>query len=376
MNLILHITTRSDWETSTSTSSVNTVSHPPYTAKSLQTEGFIHCSTPAQVLMPANAMFKGQTDLLLLCIDEDLVAADVVYEDCYESGTAFPHIYGPINLDAVLGVVDFPPNADGSFNLPTLITLAAAPILNFDPNPVAVLQPEHILQKQDISEYCVLCFFQGVITELVENGRLHQVYQLGSERGPNPVYEMEVEGKRIVVMHPNVGAPIAAGFMDELIALGCRTFIAAGGCGVLSQEIGAGHVIIPTTAVRDEGTSYHYLLAGEEVFASETAVHALKTTLDHHHVPYVTGKTWTTDAPYRETRKLVSQRQAEGCLTVEMETAAFFAVAQFRGVTFGQILYGGDDLTGDEWDGRSWQKMRSTREKLFWLAVESCLRLA
>lgn len=367
MNLILHITTRSDWETA--------VSHPPYTAESLQTDGFIHCSTPAQAVYAANEHFKGQTGFQLLCIDEDLVIADVVYEDCYETGMQFPHIYGPLNLDAVLGVVDFPPNVDGSFSLPPLINLVTAPILNFDSNPIAVLQPEKMLEKQDISEHCVLVFFQDVITELVENGRLRQVYQLASESGPNPVYEMDVEGKRIVVFHPNVGAPIAAGYMEELIALGCRTFIAAGGCGVLNSEIGAGHVIIPTTAVRDEGTSYHYLPAGEEAFTSKTAVSAIKATLDHHHVPYATGKTWTTDAPYRETRKLVSQRQAEGCLTVEMETAAFCAVAQFRNVTFGQLLYGGDDLTGDEWDGRSWQKMNSTREKLFWLAVESCLKL-
>ena len=367
MNLILHITTRSDWETA--------VSHPPYTAESLHTDGFIHCSTPAQAVYAANEHFRGQSGFVLLCIDEDLVTADVVYEDCYETGMKFPHIYGPLNLDAVLGVVDFPPNADGSFSLPPLITLAAAPILNFDPNPIAVIQPEQLLQKQDISEHCVLCFFQDVITGLVENGRLRQVYKLGSERGPNPVYEMEVEGKRLVVMHPDVGSATAGAFMEEIIALGCTKFIAAGGCGVLNNEIGAGHVMIPTTAVRDEGTSYHYLPAGEEVFASETAVAAIKATLDHHHVPYATGKTWTTDGVYRETRKLVNRRQAEGCLTVEMETATFFAVAQFRGVTFGQILYGGDDLTGDEWDGRSWQKMSSTREKLFWLAVESCLRL-
>ena len=65
----------------------------------------------------------------------------------------------------------------------------------------------------------------------------------------------------------------------------------------------------------------------------------------------------------------------EGCLTVEMETAAFCAVAQFRGVIFGQILYGGDDLTGNQWDQRDWHKLSSTREKLFWLAAESCLQL-
>ena len=75
-------------------------------------------------------------------------------------------------------------------------------------------------------------------------------------------------------------------------------------------------------------------------------------TLEAHHVPYVPGKTWTTDALYRETRGKVERRVAEGCLTVEMEAAAFFAVAAFRGVTFGQLLYAGDDLSGDAWDQR------------------------
>ena len=64
-------------------------------------------------------------------------------------------------------------------------------------------------------------------------------------------------------------------------------------------------------------------------------------------MPFVTGKTWTTDGLYRETRGKVDRRVAEGCLTVEMEAAAFFAVAAFRGVSFGQLLYAGDDLSGD-----------------------------
>jgi nucleoside phosphorylase len=93
-------------------------------------------------------------------------------------------------------------------------------------------------------------------------------------------------------------------------------------------------------------------------------------------VPYVTGKTWTTDAVYRETPAKIARRKAEGCITVEMEAATFFAVAQFRGVPFGQILYGGDDLSGDLWDQRDWIKGQvSTREKLLWLAAEACLSL-
>jgi uridine phosphorylase len=87
------------------------------------------------------------------------------------------------------------------------------------------------------------------------------------------------------------------------------------------------------------------------------------------------GKSWTTDGFYRETPARMARRRAEGCLAVEMESAAFFAVAQMRGVTFGQILYGGDDLTGEQWDDREWDRQTSTREKLLWLAAEACLAL-
>lgn len=249
------------------------------------------------------------------------------------------------------------------------------PILEFDPDKSAYIDPQKLLKPIDIARRCVLCFFQDILQQMHADGRLQTIYQLGSEIGPAPVYEMEVEGERIAVVHPGVGAPLAGAFLEEMIALGCRDFIACGGCGVLDGDIGLGHAVVPATAVRDEGTSYHYLPPSREVAASETAVQAIEQALQKHHVPYVVGKTWTTDAIYRETPTRIARRRAEGCHVVEMEAAAFFAVAQFRGVTFGQLLYGGDDLTGDAWDGRNWQKESSTRARLFQLAVEACLLL-
>lgn len=112
MTTILHITTKEAWETAVSSGS--------YQADSLYTEGFIHCSTPEQVLGPANALFRGQQNLVLLIIRPQHVNANIVYEDCYQSGQAFPHIYGPLNLDAVTAVIDFPSNEDGTFSLPAL----------------------------------------------------------------------------------------------------------------------------------------------------------------------------------------------------------------------------------------------------------------
>jgi uridine phosphorylase len=143
---------------------------------------------------------------------------------------------------------------------------------------------------------------------------------------------------------------------------------------VLDREIVVGHVVVPISAVRDEGTSYHYLPPSREVAASSEGVAAIERTLRRHGVPYLLGKTWTTDAFYRETPDKVARRRAEGCHMVEMEAAAFFAVAQFRGVSFAQMLYAGDDVSGAEWDHREWQRL-PVRERLFWLAAEACLEM-
>ncbi|HEY9646349.1 MAG TPA: DUF952 domain-containing protein [Chroococcidiopsis sp.] len=113
--MLLHITDALTWQTA--------LQSGIYVAPSLESEGFIHCSTPAQVLGPANAFYHGQTNLLLLCITPAQVRSPIVYEDCYQTGQAVPHIYGPLNLDAIAHVVDFPPCPDGTFCLPEALAL-------------------------------------------------------------------------------------------------------------------------------------------------------------------------------------------------------------------------------------------------------------
>ena len=252
---------------------------------------------------------------------------------------------------------------------------ARPPILEFDPAATAVIEPSETIEPMDIAPHAVLCFFQDVIAKVVAEHGGRAIDHVVSEIGRNPIYELEFDGRRLTVVHPGVGAPLAAGFLEELIARGCRAFIACGGAGVLVPDVALGHVVVPTSAVRDEGTSYHYIAPSREVQPTQQAVESIVRTLEHHHVPFVTGKTWTTDGLYRETRGKVDRRVAEGCLTVEMEAAAFFAVASFRGVSFGQLLYAGDDLSGDRWDQRGWDEHASSRELLFRLAAEACLRL-
>ena len=249
-----------------------------------------------------------------------------------------------------------------------------SPLFEYDDTVPAVIEPAEILKPvEGIAQHAVLCFFQDVIESLRKKHDFETIYTLGSEIGPNPVYQFEVEGRPLVVIHPGVGAPLAGAFLDELIALGCRKFIACGGAGVLDSSIEMGQVQVPQSAVRDEGLSYHYLPPAREVAAHPQAIQAIIAALNKHNVPYTLTKTWTTDAVYRETRAKVNHRRAEGCLTVEMEAAAFFAIAQFRRCIFGQILYGGDNVAAEQWESRGWQGHMPVREQLFWVAAEACL---
>lgn len=249
------------------------------------------------------------------------------------------------------------------------------PILEFDASKRAVIEPKEVIKKQNVPEYCVLCFFHEVIDKLHKNHKLKKVAYLKSELGHHAIYEVKFKRERLIVFNPGVGAPLAVGLLEEIIALGCKKFIVCGGAGVLDKNIALGHIIIPSVAVRDEGTSYHYLPPAREVNAPIKGVSAIKKVLEKYGLSYVAGKSWTTDAFYRETSRKIKMRRSEGCIAVEMEAAAFFAVAKFRKIILGQMLYAGDDVSGESWNHRGWDKRASVREKLFWLAAEACLNL-
>ncbi|MCH2534708.1 MAG: DUF952 domain-containing protein [Bdellovibrionales bacterium] len=107
---IYHITTLEDWSLAKKTGH--------YLSSSLKNEGFIHCSTATQYLRIANSLFSGRKDTLLLEIDEDKVNAEIRYENLEGGSEHFPHIYGPLNLDSVLRVIDFPSDENGQYSSP------------------------------------------------------------------------------------------------------------------------------------------------------------------------------------------------------------------------------------------------------------------
>ena len=249
------------------------------------------------------------------------------------------------------------------------------PILEFDPSPEALIEPSKVVRPQDVPEHCVICFFHEVLDQVVSEQQAKVAVDNRWEDGPHPLYEITVEGKRLAFFHPGVGAALSASLLEEAIAFGCRKFIVCGGCGVIVKGMAVGHLVVLSAAVRDEGLSYHYLPPSREVAAHPAGVAALEKTLARNKLPYRIGKAWTTDAPYRETSAKAAARRQEGCLVVEMEAAALMAVAQFRQVTLGQVVYGGDDLSGSEWDKRGWTSRTEVRRSLFWLAAQACLEL-
>jgi purine-nucleoside phosphorylase len=249
------------------------------------------------------------------------------------------------------------------------------PILEHDPQQKAIIEPSEHFKPLDVADHCVICFFKEVIEEVCRTAGARIVFEDPWEDGMQQVFELTQDNKKVAFCHPGIGAPRAAAVLEEAIAIGCRKFIVCGGAGVLDRKIDFGAIVIPTAAVRDEGTSYHYLPPGREVEADPDCVQAIEQTLKSHNISYIMSKTWTTDGIFRETPEKIKMRRSEGCLTVEMEAAAFFAVAQFRGVKLAQMLYGGDDVSGDTWDMRGELSRKPFREKLFWLAVEACLSM-
>jgi len=246
------------------------------------------------------------------------------------------------------------------------------PLREFDPERSALIEPQSTITPVSIPELAVACFFKDVVDDIVQRDNLVPLTTQRSEMGQHPIYEITYRKRRIAIFHAGAGASLAAGLLEGAIAHGARVVIACGGAGALDPEIPLGQIIVPTAAIRDEGTSYHYLPPSREVAADPRGLEILQEVLESQGAPYLRGKTWTTDAVFRETRSKIQARRAEGAIVVEMEAAALFAIGAFRNVLVAELLYAGDNVGGKSWDHREWSTQRSIRKSLFFLACEAC----
>lgn len=227
------------------------------------------------------------------------------------------------------------------------------PILEFDTEKQAVLMPGHSLDYQ-FTKKAVLLFMEPEIEEYVESHQCEVIGQFESVTKIFNVYKTIHKGTEITFCQAPLGGAAAVQIMEQLIAGGAKEIIAAGCCGSLIEDT-EGDFFIPTKALRQEGTSYHYLPPSREVELDDRAIKAIETALNKNNKSYQKCKTWTTDGFFRETKDMVLYRKEEGYSVVEMECASLAACAKMRGIQFGQLLFTADSLANvEEHNGRNW----------------------
>jgi uridine phosphorylase len=154
----------------------------------------------------------------------------------------------------------------------------------------------------------------------------------------------------LVLKVPGFGAPTAVMTLEELAAFGIENFVNLGTAGGLQQNMHIGDIVICDRAIRDEGTSRHYVPVEKYALSCPELTEAMCTAFERKGIRYSKGTSWTTDAPYRETVKEMRQYCSDGVATVEMEVSALFAVGAYRRVGVSSILVISDILSEGDWN--------------------------
>ena len=250
-----------------------------------------------------------------------------------------------------------------------MIQKHAIPILEFDDNPQAVIMPNHEGLDLQLPKKCIYAFLEEEIDRYAQEVEADCVGEFVSATKTYPVYVMDYKGEKVCLAQAPVGSAPAAQFMDWLIGYGVEQIISTGTCGVL-VDIEENAFLVPVRALRDEGASYHYVAPSRYIEMQIEAVSAIEQVLEQLGIPYEEVMTWSTDGFYRETAEKVAYRKEEGCAVVEMECAALAAVAQLRGIVWGQLLFTADSLADlENYDSRDWGS------EAFDKALELCLEI-
>lgn len=223
-------------------------------------------------------------------------------------------------------------------------------------NVPAVIEPtdRSLLSGGEICDTIILSFNGEILERVKQIDGVYEGGYLTNLNGKLPWYIYEKDGSKVAVAMGLIGAPMVVGLLEELKARGFKNFIILGSCGVLEQSIQADKIILPSSALRDEGTSYHYAPASDEIAYDQSLLLTMERALDKAGIEHIRTKSWTTDAFYRETAAKVKRRLAAGARVVDMEASAIMAWAQYRLANVYQFFYTADyvDYQNHEWDAR------------------------
>lgn len=225
--------------------------------------------------------------------------------------------------------------------------------------PKALLEAvraERNLPRDPVPEVCVLEFDGDLTDWLVATGQAKTWRPWACFH--TLMETVEVEGDPIGVIARTIGGPYAVLVAEQLAASGARIILGLTSAGQVSPGLKIPSLVVPTKALRDEGTSYHYLPAAETVGGDAGLAAVLQDELSDLDSPVVTGAVWTTDAPYRETAEQLERHARNGILAVEMQAASLFAFGAARGVRCGVVAHvtnGVDHSSEDQFDKGSHQ---------------------
>ena len=183
----------------------------------------------------------------------------------------------------------------------------------FDINKNAIFNPDTFdSDVLGMPKTCVSFFSKSIMDEIVKNYEVKEIAVISNATANFPVYKINVNGTWLAIYQSAVGAPACVSNYEELIAMGIKNFLLVGCCGCLDEKIEEYSIIIPTAAIRDEGTSYHYAPVSDETEINSEMVRILESVMADNKINYSKGKTWTTDAIFRETKQKVERRKEQG----------------------------------------------------------------
>lgn len=223
-------------------------------------------------------------------------------------------------------------------------------INSFDNKSESIINPKP-KENRFKCDACIITFSNIIENYVISHFNVEKVAEVKICTGGIPIYKLEYKNKIIAFYKTSMGASASVGVLEDATELiDTDKFIVFGGSGCLNKEISHGKIMIPTYAYRDEGTSYHYAEASDYIKINNSSIVA--NFMKENNLPYVEGKTWTTDSFYRETKNNFEKRKGEGCISVEMECSAFQAVCNFRNLQLYYFLTSGDLLDAPEWNSR------------------------
>ncbi|CDH27083.1 putative Purine-nucleoside phosphorylase [Xenorhabdus bovienii str. Jollieti] len=215
-----------------------------------------------------------------------------------------------------------------------------------DPNKfISYLRASGYLQVESVPKTVIMVFLESLMEHCKE------IYDLNKIEGFNAgeLYVLSDNESVGIFYCRGIGAPVAVINLEELIAFGVQNFIVVGTAGALNPNLSIADIVLCDSALRDEGTSKHYVSDGQISLPTEKWHKDLKLCFSKH-IPSITeGRTWTTDAPYRETKSKVTSLQQQGVLCVEMEASALFVVAGFHKVNIASAFVISDSLADLKW---------------------------